>query len=455
MRKFYALMLFAVFSITAFAESDGYYYWFYDEVKATPTGKGKIYVTAESVEDGEEIPYQESMTIKECVQGVNYALAFAYVQPAEGYQFVGWYTDDPDQATWADKVGNAGDMLSASTEVSSEDNTVEQYGFEPDVTFYGVFGKVNIALADGMDQLGTLNISKIANDTGDKITLTATPFDESAQFAYWQDSKGNQITENPYELTVSDVETYTAYFKGDAVQTIDFGEGKYIPFSNAKSATFSEGITVYTMEPVYKVFWDDDGNFVAYDELTNQWGWYEEEYDDDWNLISSEFHQYTGEVPEFPASYRLDTSYGYTAGEGALLYGEGEQTVILYEDEYAYESETNKLVGTSAGAVNIADLPKTDEDGNAMNYYIFDGADFVKATTGTVPQNECYLALNAAEYPLPDKILVSSEEADGIRSVATPSAAPQFIGIYTIDGKQVKAPVKGLNVINGKKVLVK
>jgi hypothetical protein len=33
--------------------------------------------------------------------------------------------------------------------------------------------------------------------------------------------------------------------------------------------------------------------------------------------------------------------------------------------------------------------------------------------------------------------------------------APQFNGIYTIDGKQVVAPVKGINIIGNRKVWTK
>ena len=90
-----------------------------------------------------------------------------------------------------------------------------------------------------------------------------------------------------------------------------------------------------------------------------------------------------------------------------------------------------------------------------MTYYVFDGSDFVKATTGTVPQNECYLALDATQYPLPDKVYLATEDPVGIEAVTAGKAALKFMGVYTIDGKQLTAPVKGLNIINGKKVFVK
>ena len=91
MRKIYSFMLFAILSISAFAEPDGYYYWFYDEVKAEPTGKGKIYVSQDYVDEFETpIEYQESMELKVCVEGFSQGTLYTYEQPAEGYQFVGW-----------------------------------------------------------------------------------------------------------------------------------------------------------------------------------------------------------------------------------------------------------------------------------------------------------------------------------------------------------------------------
>ena len=121
----------------------------------------------------------------------------------------------------------------------------------------------------------------------------------------------------------------------------------------------------------------------------------------------------------------------------------------------------NSLVGTADGDVNIAELPTADEDGNAITYYTFDGTDFVKATTGIVPQGECYLALDASQYPLPDKIPFAEKvEEAGIDAptVDAPAAlaAPAVKGIYTIDGKRITRPIKGaINIIDGKKVFVK
>ena len=49
MKKFYAFILFAVISVSAFAEADDNYYWFFNKVEASPTGKGVIYASDGSV----------------------------------------------------------------------------------------------------------------------------------------------------------------------------------------------------------------------------------------------------------------------------------------------------------------------------------------------------------------------------------------------------------------------
>ena len=59
MRKFYAFMLFAILSISAFAETDDKYYWYYDKVEAAPTGKGVIYASATEEAPASDSDYAE------------------------------------------------------------------------------------------------------------------------------------------------------------------------------------------------------------------------------------------------------------------------------------------------------------------------------------------------------------------------------------------------------------
>ena len=91
MRKFYAFMLFAILSISAFAETDDKYYWYYDKVEAAPTGKGVIYASATEEAPASDSDYAESMEVKFNLYGTSYSTIYVGAKPAAGYQFVGWF----------------------------------------------------------------------------------------------------------------------------------------------------------------------------------------------------------------------------------------------------------------------------------------------------------------------------------------------------------------------------
>jgi len=411
MKKIYSFILFAALGTSAFAETDSNYYWFYNKVEAQPTGKGVIYASDGTTTPESEADYTTSTEVKMSYQGMSTASLYVWAQPAAGYQFAGWFMGNDEQPTTMTELvdANAETSLSVTTLQSTEDDTVEGYNFEPDATYYGIFSKVKVQYVPGQSSVGLLEISKIDNDSGDKIYILAQPYDEvTTKFDYWTDSKGNKIYENPYEFTVADIETYTAHFSGDSIVTFDFGEAgtTYIPFSSQYGGILAPGMSYSRMTPVEKTFNDEAGNQISFDESENAWGYWTYEYDDDWNVTASEFHKYVGEIPEFESSYEL-TNYGYyyNATDGVLLTGEGEMSIVLQAEEPSYLS-TNYLVGTSDGAVDIATLPTADEEGNAITYYTFNGKSFVKATSGTVPQGECYLALDGTQYPLLDKIVL-------------------------------------------------
>ena len=418
MKKIYSFLLFAATSLAAFAEGDGNYYWFYNQVKAAPTGNGVIYASASTESEGpaSDADYATSMEVKEEVQGFNFSTMNVWAKPAAGYQFAGWFTAGPDEATMLDCVSTeAIGSLSVTTEQVTEDETIEGYGFEPDATYYGIFTKAKVQYAVGQNSVATLDINKLANDTGDEVTITAIPNDESVNFDYWTDTKGNKITENPYTFTVSDIETYTAHFSGDSIITFDFGEKgtKYIPFSNIHSATLPAGMTAYRIAPVEKYFYDEYYNEIRFDETENAWGYWDTKYDDEGNVTESNFVKYEGEIPSFDTSYELkDFGYNYTATDGVILTGEGEMSIVLYAEEDPYLIP-NYIVGTAYEPIDIANLPATDEERNAITYYTFDGKNFVKATSGIVAQGECYLALDATQYPLLDTIPVAPSRKKG------------------------------------------
>ncbi|MCR5312789.1 MAG: hypothetical protein K6E54_03930, partial [Bacteroidaceae bacterium] len=146
----------------------------------------------------------------------------------------------------------------------------------------------------------------------------------------------------------------------------------------------------------------------------------------------------------------------YYPNTGVILYGEGVKTIILPNNtpEDQLLPIDTYLVGTASGSINIESLPKQDNNSNNLIYYVFKDDAFVKATSGTVEANSCYLVLTeGVQYPLPDMIKIQVEEdPDAIINVM-PDKNINFIGIYTINGQKVGVPIKGLNIINGKRFL--
>jgi len=459
MRKFYAFMLFAALSLSAFAEGDGKYYWFYDKVEAAPTGKGVVYAS-DGAGPTSDSDYAASKEAKFTVSGYSSGTLYVWAKPAAGYQFVGWFAPEEDMTvndlTMAYQLSaDPETSLTVNASQSSDDEVTEHYGFEPDATYYALFSKVKAQVAKGLEDAGSVEISKLMNDTNDELTIEAVP-EEGIKFEYWTNSKGEKITQNPYKFTVKEMDTYTAYFSGDKILEIDFEDGKFIPFSNALSCLIGD-LEGYRIVASSHTFTDENENTIEFDETENAWGYWNIETDPEtYEEISREFVKYTGEVPTFDSSYEVQPfGYNYNQTDGVILHGTGKHFLVLYNDETSNPWDNTLLVGTSEGSANLSSFSPYDLDGTTpLNYYVFDGQDFVKTKTGVVPQNQCYLVLDGNQYPLPEKIIFASSEAVGVEEV--PVAQPvQFKGIYTIDGKQVVVPVKGLNIIDGRKVWVK
>lgn len=457
MKKLFTFFLLATLSVVSvFAETDNNYYWYYNKVKSAPTGKGVIYASTSSDQAPGEGDYKDEVEVMAKEFGMSFSTIYTWAKPAEGYQFVGWY--DSDDYSASSLLSTTKDMaiLNVGTSYSSESDEIDGYPFEPENVITGLFAKVKASVADGLASAGSVALSKYDNDKGDDLEITATPSKEWAKFSYWLDSKGNKYAENPLKIKVNDMESYTAYFEGDSILSIDFGEGKYVAFSHGGSTSLPEGVTCYYIKDIPKAFYADEG-YIEWDESQNAWGYTDTQYDDDGNVISSKFVEYKGEVPSFDSSYELSQfSYNYSGTTGCVLYAEGVKYFTMEYDEYA--SSLGMLTPTMDTEIDLSTLPEADEDNNPYSYYVFDGKNFVKWTKGSatvsgiVPANSCYLVLDSSQYPLPDTINVAdSEIATGIENVASDAMAK---GIFTIGGKKVAAPVKGINIIDGKKVFV-
>ena len=105
--------------------------------------------------------------------------------------------------------------------------------------------------------------------------------------------------------------------------------------------------------------------------------------------------------------------------------------------------EGNKLTGVTEPTL-IGNLT------NATDYILYDGK-FYPANEGTLPAGKAYLRV--AEGNAPELGLDFSGDTTGIINVER--GALNVEGCYTLDGRRVENPTKGLYIINGKKVVVK
>ncbi len=145
------------------------------------------------------------------------------------------------------------------------------------------------------------------------------------------------------------------------------------------------------------------------------------------------------------------------ANTGVLLSGTPGETFNLYPTpETAGELEGNALVAVTK-PVHISPTK-----GDYTNF-MMKGGKFIKIAddsyTVKMPAHRAYLPLltsaisgnNAKEIML----YWDDEEATGIESL-TPGPSPKGEGsIYNLNGQKLSAPQKGINIINGRKVIVK
>ena len=105
----------------------------------------------------------------------------------------------------------------------------------------------------------------------------------------------------------------------------------------------------------------------------------------------------------------------------------------------------NKLVGTLAPTYVAAE-----------QYYGLSGANFVKVNAGTVKAGKALLPASAltSSGDIRAYTFVFVDPTTGITETQNVSAE-EFGTIFNLAGQRISQPQKGVNIINGKKVLVK
>ncbi len=135
------------------------------------------------------------------------------------------------------------------------------------------------------------------------------------------------------------------------------------------------------------------------------------------------------------------------ANTGILLRGTPSSVVELVISESGYQYKSNLFRPSVAATIPAADVNIYTLvcDGNAVSFNKIDNRQAV------LPAHSCYLAGNNVAVQAISVIFPGNET--GIDFVTATPQKPS--GIYNVHGQQLRAPQRGINIIDGKKVLVK
>lgn len=139
------------------------------------------------------------------------------------------------------------------------------------------------------------------------------------------------------------------------------------------------------------------------------------------------------------------------AGEGLYIAGTpGRHEIPQTETSMFY---ANLLKGVT----EATDISPTD--GNYTNFILSNGkygvGFYTLSSTGTLDAGKAYLQLPTAGVASVKALKIEFDENDDPTGIAITPASTEKQTIYNLAGQRVSQPQKGVNIINGKKVLTK
>ena len=132
---------------------------------------------------------------------------------------------------------------------------------------------------------------------------------------------------------------------------------------------------------------------------------------------------------------------GVKGGTGLLLKGTANADINITSADSDNELGTNLFVGTLVPTYAAAN-----------KYYGLSGANFVKVNAGTVPAGKALLDAECVTSSVKAFTFIFDDEATGIRTVETVSAE-EAAQIFNLAGQRISKMQKGINIVNGKKIL--
>ena len=464
------------------ALAGGTYVPVYGQLKAYPSGAGMVYATFEG--DTSATP-EEGATFGEPAEQVEvkfvyesaliaYGYYSAHAIAAEGWNFAGFAAEKyiDGEAVFNDSVESPTnpsvlEVQSQKYDSSSMFSSLEEAmgaGFpdEPDAVHYALFNRVNPRVADGYDRFGTVTIDKAVNDFGDKVTIEALPDTTggnpgNTKFAYWvKKSTGEQVTENPITIEITEPEEYLAYFESDYLEEIEIDETGFLPWFKGNEVYLPKTgpnlsymlINSRELEPyelngqkVGLAVADIYGSSIDAQKATI--------------LIGKPGKYIIKNDPSrtAPGIFNFTQNYLEWSGESGAS-AEGVTKDYVYDKQVEVTDEEGE---TSTKTV-------TDTIPSTVKYYPFDKAKgaFLLAEDGKVAANTVYLVVldKVIEANTPDfvpTVIYFEEPTEDETPTAIKTAkkaAMKSNAYYTLGGQQVATPKEnGIYIFDGKKVI--
>ena len=129
-------------------------------------------------------------------------------------------------------------------------------------------------------------------------------------------------------------------------------------------------------------------------------------------------------------------------GTGLILKGGPGETITLHSAASTTTLADNLLVGTI-----VDTYAETDQ------YYGLSGNEFVKVNAGTVPAGKALLPASALGSNVKAFTFVFEDDATGISLMEDGRSQMEDGVIYNVAGQRLQKMQKGINIVNGKKIL--
>ena len=444
-RRLAVLSLAVVASMNVLADDAVSYYAYRYKASVLPLGAGKIYCdkTNHDMEVSEVTDWQDEVELSgayDSLFGQNYF--YVYAKPSDGWQYAGIASGKKNEdGTWSvvrddngvikiEYTDNPGAQLIVynSESYTSEEEALKVVPETPDTVSYLLFCRVRPDYASGHDNAGKVTTDNPTNDFGETVTLTATPTDTNGKFLYWtknDKNNGEQITDNPLTINVTETATYYAHFTGDNCIQLNGDEGWMIWYNQ------------YTY-----LMGDLDGTSRCYRFMGSKLNDSIDVNNTRYTYIEAEEGDYSmyGTVPHF--LHVTEPVLLVTTGKTPSAYITGDYAVSHWSGDEGVDTDTIE----------------------ADNYYFL--ADiatqsFKRTSEYILPANQMYLAIEKSNFladePAPEVIYMSEQAAKtalGIDEVQLKKAVDNG-KIYNIQGMEMKNVGKGIYILGGKKYISK